>query len=263
MNLRGGLALIKSTWLSWLQQRSFFFLLAFGWMMPPLVSLFVWSTAASGKTLGGLTSSEFVTYYLLFILVNQLTYSQTNWTVGDLIREGNFNTLLLRPLSPQFHILATEIAGKVVYMTFVIPVAILLGLILHPVLHTGWLNVLAFVPALFLAWLLRFFWGYWLAILAFWATNANGLLSVQDSLIFLLSGMVAPIALLPPFMRACAILLPFRYMISFPIEILLGHLSWSDCLLGFLYQISWLAVSLLLFALLWRSGIRRYTAVGG
>ena len=42
MNLRGAWALIKRTWLSWLQERSFFFLLAFGWMISPLIYLFVW-----------------------------------------------------------------------------------------------------------------------------------------------------------------------------------------------------------------------------
>ena len=42
--------LIKRTWLSWMQYRSFFFLLAFGWMIPPLIYLFVWSTAAGEGT---------------------------------------------------------------------------------------------------------------------------------------------------------------------------------------------------------------------
>jgi len=167
MNLRGGWALLKGTWMMWLQQRSFFFLLAFGWMIPPLVSLFIWFTAASEKPIAGLTQGEFVTYYLLFILVNQLTYSQTNWTMGDLIRTGAMSFLLLRPLSPLFHTLSTEIAGKVVYMTFVTPVVVLLAMLFHPTLHLTLLQVLVFVPALLLAWLLRFFWGYWLALLAF------------------------------------------------------------------------------------------------
>jgi ABC-2 type transport system permease protein len=50
MNARGGLALIKATWTSWVQYRSFFFVLAFGWMIPPLIYLLVWSTAAGGQT---------------------------------------------------------------------------------------------------------------------------------------------------------------------------------------------------------------------
>ena len=263
MNLHGGWALIKSTWMSWLQYRSFFFLLAFGWMIPPLVSLFVWSTAASEKPIQGLTQGEFVAYYLLFILINQLTYSQTNWTVGDSIRNGDMNRALLRPLSPLFSTLSTELAGKVVYMTFVTPVVAALALLFHPTLHLTWQQGLAFVPALLLAWLLRFFWGYWLALLAFWATRANALLEIQDALIFLLAGQVAPVALLPGPLQLLARVLPFRYMIGFPVEVLLGHLTGVQLLIGFAYQCGWCLIALTLFVVIWRIGVRHYTAVGG
>ncbi|QBD81943.1 hypothetical protein EPA93_40590 [Ktedonosporobacter rubrisoli] len=263
MNIRGILAIIRCTWMSWLQQRSFFFLLAFGWMMPPLVALFVWYTAASGQRIGGLTQSEFVAYYLLFMLVNQLTYAQTNWTVGDRIRNGDMSTILLRPISPILDSLASELASKAAYMLFVVPVVIVLALVLHPELHPPLLNVLAFVPALLMAWLLRFFWGYWLALLAFWASRANALLSLQEALTFLLAGQVAPVALLPSFVRALAIVLPFRYMVGFPVEILTTQLSPADLVSGLAYQTAWLLATVILFSFIWRCGVRRYTAVGG
>ena len=263
MNHRGGWALIKSTWAMWMQHRGFFFLLAFGWMIPPLIYLFVWSTAASGKTIGGLTRGEFVAYYLVLILVNQLTYSQTNWTVGDMIREGKMNMQLLRPMSPLYDALATEVAGKVVYMAFVVPVAAVLALVLRPELHVTLRNGLAFVPALALAWALRFFWGYWLALLAFWATRADALLALQDTLIFLLAGQVAPTALLPGLMRKAATVLPFRYMVGFPVEVLTGQLDTTELWAGFAFQAGWLAIALALFATVWRTGVKRYSAVGG
>jgi len=263
MNPRGGWALIQRTWLSWLQYRSFFFLLAFGWMIPPLVYLFVWSTAAGGETVGGLTRGQFVAYYLVLILVNQITYSQTNWTVGDIIRAGSLNTRLLYPMSPHYTTLADEIAGKVVYMLFVVPVTAALAVLLKPELNASLGQVAAFVLALGLAWALRFLWGYALALLAFWATRADALLSVQDGLVFLLAGQVAPIVLLPEALRLLATILPFRYMVGFPVEVLTGQVQGADLLAGFAFQAGWLVVAGVIFRLMWRAGLRRYSAIGG
>jgi ABC-2 type transport system permease protein len=259
---RGASSLIRHTWTSWLQHRGFFFLLAFGWMVTPLIYLFVWTTAAGGETIGGFSRATFVTYYLALILANQITYSQTNWTVGDVIRSGGLNVLLLRPLSPLFDAIASEIAGKVVYLVFVVPVTALFALWLRPAPPAAG-DWLLFLPALLFAWLLRFFWGYWLALLAFWATRADALLALQDALVFLLAGQVAPVALLPGALQTAAVWLPFRYMVGFPVEILTGQLSTEVIASGFAIQIGWLAVALALAALLWRRGLQRYAAVGG
>lgn len=263
INLGGGWALVKATWFSWLQHRGFFYLVAFSWMIPLLVYLFVWSAAAGEGTVGGSTGGELAGYYLVLILVNQLTFSANNWTVGDAIRYGRMNVLLLRPLSPVYDALASEVAVKVVFMTFAVPLVVILALLLRPEVHFTWRNWLAFVPALALAWGLRFLWGYWLALLAFWSTRADALLSLQESLIFLIGGQVAPVALLPGLLHEAAVVLPFRYMVAFPVEILTGQLDTHQIWTGFALQAGWLLVSLCLFAGLWRAGLQRYSAVGG
>ena len=207
--------------------------------------------------------SLFVAYYLIVILVNQMTYATTNWTVGDIIRYGGLNAWLLRPLPPVFEALATEIAGKVVFMAFVLPAAGILALLLRPELHPTAGQVLAFIPALLLAWFLRFLWGYWLALLAFWSARADALLAVQDSLVFLLSGVVAPFALLPPVGRFFATVLPFRYMVGFPVEVLCGQLDARAIVTGLAIQAGWLLAALILAVVVWKNGLRRYSAVGG
>ncbi len=52
----------------------------------------VWSTAAGEGAPVGFSRGEFAAYYLALIVVNQFTYPQTNWTVGDWIRGGMLNT---------------------------------------------------------------------------------------------------------------------------------------------------------------------------
>lgn len=263
MNPRGGLALIRGLWLSWMQYRSFFFVLAFGWMIPPLIYLLVWSTAAGEGSLGGFTRGGFVAYYLVLILVNQITYAQVNWTVGDLIRYGQINHILLRPMAQVYDALASEVAGKVVYLLFDVPILAVLAIILKPEMTVTWEKIGLFMAALILAWFLRFLWGYWIALLAFWSARADALLTLQDSLIFLLAGQVAPVALLPGILQSAAVVLPFRYMVAFPVEILTGTLSASQIAAGFAIQISWLTVAAILTIAIWRRGIQRYAGFGG
>lgn len=263
MNHHGGWELIKNTWQSWLQHRGFFFLLAFGWMLPLLVYLFIWSAAAGEGTLEGLTQADLAGYYLILILVNQLTYSTTNWTVGDNIRMGQISRWLLQPMSPLYHALSQEIAGKVVFMLFSVPVTGLLAVIIRPDFNLSWVRGLIFIPALLLAWGLRFFWGYWLALLAFWATRADSLLTLQDTFVFLLGGHLAPLALLPAWLKPLARLLPFRYMGAFPVEFLTGQLTQAETLTGFAIQVGWVITAILLSRLVWTRGLRHYEAIGG
>jgi ABC-2 type transport system permease protein len=102
-----------------------------------------------------------------------------------------------------------------------------------------------------------------LALLSFWATRADALLAVQDALVFLLAGQVAPTVLLPGVLRTVSSVLPFRYMLGFPVEILIGRLGPAEIWRGFVFQGTWLAVALTLYLVLWRQGVRRYSAVGG
>jgi ABC-2 type transport system permease protein len=260
---RGGWALMKSSWISWMQYRSFFFVIAFGWMIPPLIYLFVWSTAAGAQTIGGLNQHEFVAYYLILILINQFTFSQTYWTAGEQIRTGDLNPWLLRPMPFIYSVFASEVAGKVVMMTFVIPVAGVLALFLHPEFHVGLNDGLVFILTTALAWWLRFLWGYAIAMLAFWITRADALLAVQDALVFLLAGVVAPFSLLPGYLQTMATILPFRYMVGFPVEIITNQLHQPQVLTGLAIQTGWLVLALVGCLLIWRAGLCRYSAIGG
>jgi ABC-2 type transport system permease protein len=104
-------------------------------------------------------------------------------------------------------------------------------------LHPSFYQVLAFLLALAFAWLLRFFWGYWLALLAFWATQANALLGIQDALIFLLAGQVFGVLIVA--ITKLSQTLTLAHVTTFLIALLAGVLILYAILLFFASCVFW------------------------
>ncbi len=52
-------------------------------------------------------------------------------------------------------------------------------------------------------------------------------------------------------------------MISFPVEVLTNQLDGAGLQRGFMLQVAWLVIALILSVTLWHSGLRRYSTVGG
>ena len=161
MNLRGAWALIKGTWASWLQHRGFFFLLAFGWMIPPLIYLFVWSTAAGEAN--GRRADAGPVYGLLFgadrgqptdLLADQLDGGRRDPLRGDECPAAAAAVALFRRRW------RPRLRARWCIWPFVMPVAAILALVLRPELaRIAAQNALAFVPALALAWAAALFLG--------------------------------------------------------------------------------------------------------
>ncbi len=70
-----------------------------GQVLEPLVYLIVWSIASNnqGGTLGDYTTRQFAAYYLLLMLINQVTYTWVMYEFDYLIREGSLSFALLKP----------------------------------------------------------------------------------------------------------------------------------------------------------------------
>ena len=62
--------------------------------------------------------------------------------------------------------------------------------------------------------------------------------------------------------QVLAQILPFHWMIGFPVELVLGRLTPVEAATGLAAQAAWLLISLFLLRLIWRAGIRVYSAVG-
>jgi ABC-2 type transport system permease protein len=227
--------------------------------------LIVWSTVsvASGGEVGGYTTGEFAAYFLVLMVVNHLTFTWIMWEYEYRVREGSLSASLLRPVHPIHADVADNLSSKTLSTPFILAAAVLLGFVFHPTFHFVPWAVVAFVPAVALAFLLRFVVEWTLAQAAFWTTRVSSLNQLYFVALLFLSGQVAPLTLFPPALQTAAALLPFRWMISFPVELVLGNLTPEQTATGFAAQLTWIAIGLLLLRLVWRAGVRVYSAVSG
>jgi ABC-2 type transport system permease protein len=254
---------VSLAWAEFLVYRIVFFLYALWAIFPPLIYLAVWVTIAGGNSVGSFAPGDFVAYYLTFMLVNHLVGSIEIHTVEWEIRQGNISSRLLLPVHPALRPLASNLGFKAIGIFVVIPSILLLALVFHPSFHTNPALVALAVVATLAAGLLQFFVGLSIALLAFWITRADAVNQLHEALLFLLSGQLAPLALMPTVLRAVATILPYRYMLSFPVEVATGNLSNTDVAIGFGLQALWLAGGFMLFQLAWKHGLRHYAAAGG
>ena len=109
---------------------------------------------------------------------------------------------------------------------------------------------------------MRFLLEWTLALAAFWTTRVSAINQVYFVLMLFLAGQIAPLTLFPHWIQILADILPFRWMLGFPVELVLGRLTPAQALQGLAAQAVWVVLSLVLVRVVWRAGVRVYSAVG-
>ena len=98
---------------------------------------------------------------------------------------------------------------------------------------------------------------------AFRLDSATSLFEIWMGLFGILSGYLVPLELFPPWVQGLARALPFRSMLGFPVELVIGLLPREQALAELLVQWGWIALLLVAVRAAWRSGLRHFAAFGG
>jgi ABC-2 type transport system permease protein len=236
-----------------------------GLILEPIIYLSVWTSVANanGGAVGGFTPGDFAAYYIAVLIVMHFTQIWHMWEFNWVIRQGGLSARLLRPMHPIHKDASENLAYKFFMLAVVIPAVLVLTLLFQPTSPMSLTSILLFVPTITLAAVLAFILGWVIALMAFWTLRTEAINQTYFIAMFFFSGQLAPLELLPPFLQTLANLLPFRYIISFPTETLLGRVALGDVVQGWLIQGIWIGLCALLLRVVWRAGVRQYTAMGG
>jgi ABC-2 type transport system permease protein len=254
----------KTTLAMMFQYRASLVIWMIGQVLEPLIYLIVWSivSSTSGGSVGSYTTSEFAAYFIVLMLVNQFTYTWIMHEFEYRVRQGALSFALLRPVHPIHSDIADNVSSKLITLPVMIIIAAGLGVVFHASLSPAPWAIALFIPALLLAFFVRFFLEWTLALAAFWITRVGAINQTYFVLMLFLSGQLAPLTLLPHPIQVVAAILPFRWMIGFPVELLLGRLTLVETLTGLGIQAAWLLAGFILLRIVWRVGTRIYSAVG-
>jgi viologen exporter family transport system permease protein len=235
------------------------------WLVSPIVFLAVWTTVARSQgAVRGLTANDFVTYYLTLLIVDNLTSQITIHILAYKIQDGTLSSDLLKPVHPILtNTLVSNLAFKALNFMALIPIWLGLYLLFGPDFRAVTPQpLLLAVPAIVLGFGINFLLGAIITCVAFWTTRVYALNEFYNALLILLSGLFVPLDLLPAPVQRVALVLPFQLRIYFPIELILGRLAPEAIVRNFALDAIWFLAALGLFALVWRAGVKRFSAVG-
>lgn len=244
----------RRTYLDWSGTSWFSLTLVSGQVVAPLIGLFVWSSVFPND------NAAVTAYYVALMVVQLMSASYENHTFSGAIYDGNLSHLLLQPMPVVVGPLGSNLAVRLSLCLLGAPFVLVAALLLNVSYSFG--AVLLALPAVLMAMLLRFLFMWVLALTAFWTERVHAVTGFGNVLVFLLGGSAAPVMFLPEPLGSVAAALPFRAMLGFPAELATRNVNGANVLLGFGFQVVWAVVFGVLAVVVWRLGVRRYTAVG-
>lgn len=230
----------------------------------PLLPLLIWLTVSAQGVPLPYDRGQFVTYYLMLSVVSVLSGVWVADYLPSEIRLGLLSPWLLRPAPRIIHYLGNNLGEKVIKLPLLLPMVALAALAFHADLRlpSAPLAWLLFGLAIMLAATITFLLDMVLSSFAFWFQDVDGVVGLKGAVDGFLAGRFVPLSFFPPAYAGFLAAQPFRYTLSFPLEVLNGSLGAAATARGFAFAAAYCVVLYLLYRLLWRYGLRAYGATG-
>jgi len=231
----------------------------------PLLLMAVWLTVVAGSgPPRGWTTGDFLAYYVAAAVLWHLSGQHVVWEWDADQRSGDLSVRLMRPMHPFHHYATADLGQRIVSLSVLLPVLALAAVVVPGLdydLTAG--RAVGAGVAVVLAYLLSLVMASAFALVGFWSTQTANTWMLWWGLGSFASGWVAPLELMPDWLRSAALLLPFRTTMGFPVELLTGRLDGGQVAFGFAVGLGWLAVFAVVYLATWPRGVRRYQAVAG
>ena len=233
----------------------------------PLIFLCYWVAVykSSGSMVGGWSLSEVTSYYLLLTFGGSFLIAHIEESVAiEDIYEGGLVKYILRPFSYFWDLYFGELGWRLFQGAIGIMIFILFSIFFQSLttIVSSPLLIFLTIISVILAYTLSFLFKMLLGFSAFWLTEFRGIQSTAEIIILIFAGFVVPLQFLPSMLQQASFILPFAYMVYYPILALQGKLDIVQILRLLAIQLLWISFFACMYRLMWNRGIKIFTGVG-
>lgn len=260
--------IFRSTWQDYITYRANFYFEIFGATLLMLVTIALWYSifeTGNYQKIGQYTLPEMITYLIGAGLISSfLWFSAQGEEISDDIHWGRFSTYLVKPIKIPFYYFVRDICRRLVTLMIGLIGYIIIIIFLKSFIVPApnfWLYPLSLIFIIF-AGILHYSIFYLVSIFAFWLEQNWGLQFIIRVILEITTGVIIPITLFPANLYQVLNVLPFKYLIFIPMQIYLGKLSFNQIGYELTWVIGWIILFNFLSLLVWKKGLKHYTAVG-
>lgn len=267
LNFKKYLQISKMSWQTNLTYRLNFIMWRLRTLVLRLGSYFFWyAIYRFSDQVGAYNESMMLTYILLGSVLQSLVLASQSFYIAQDIATGRLNHRLIRPLNYLKSMLALDLGDKFSNLFFLVFELSFIFLVFRPpfFIQTDPFYLFAFLLIAVLALFIYFYLSLLISLVTFWYPEDYGwparfLFMVINQF---LSGGIMPLDILPLPIFQLLRLLPPAFFIFFPLKVYLGTIDPTQVYQGVLMMFVWLIVLKFVSQLVWRKGLKNYTAIG-
>ena len=229
---------------------------------------FLWNAIfeeTKADSIAGFDSGSIYVYYLAVILIGKIIHG-TRFTndVSQDIYQGNLNKYIIFPV----HYISFKYAqyiGRMApgFIQFLLFALVSFFIVRLPDEWSPSIGSFAMgIVAIFFANVIYFLMDFLLQLCAFWIGNVWSLHSLKAFIATTLGGYMFPLVMFPQSLQTVLEFLPFKYLYSFPVNVLFGRLTFEGWIKEISIAMIWCVILLLLCEVMWKKGRLKYTGVG-
>lgn len=217
----------------------------------------------SNEAIDGITMTMVTTNFILSLGMESF-FVVDDFYLSYRINSGSIANELLLPVSFHGRMLATNLGTALFKLIFhFIPAFIVAVIFIGMSLPAGIGNFCLFLLSMLLGYGVLWSISFMFQMFSFWLINVWAIMTIKNVFINVLSGSMIPLWFMPDWMQGVINFTPFASIYFTPVQIYLGNLTGTEIVIGFVKQIVWIAILLLIGNILWLKGQKKIVVQGG